>query len=151
MINDFCGGLEEDLMKKNFILIYELIDEMIDFGYPQNTNPEILKRFVDTQVERDPAGYIDSIWSQLKLDKLKFADSVSEKESFKSIQNDTNDIFLEMQEKVTAVFNAQGFAIYIKISGMCMVKNYIHSKVNLRVQMNEDFMIDEEQKFSSSI
>jgi len=34
MINDFCGGLEEDLMKKNFILIYELIDEMIDFGYP---------------------------------------------------------------------------------------------------------------------
>lgn len=29
MIHDFCGGLEEDIMRKNFILIYELIDEMI--------------------------------------------------------------------------------------------------------------------------
>ena len=52
-INDFCGGLNEDLMRKNFILIYELIDEMIDYGYPQMTHSEILKRYVDTQVERD--------------------------------------------------------------------------------------------------
>jgi len=34
MINDFCGGLEEELMRKNFIMIYELIDEMIDYGHP---------------------------------------------------------------------------------------------------------------------
>ncbi len=40
--------------------------------------------------------YRDTLWTQLKLDKLKFSDSVSEKESFKSIQNDTNDIFLEI-------------------------------------------------------
>jgi AP-4 complex subunit mu-1 len=34
MIHDFCGGLEEEIMRRNFILIYELIDEMIDYGYP---------------------------------------------------------------------------------------------------------------------
>ena len=80
----------------------------------------------------------------MRLDKLKYSDSVTEKESLKSIQNDTNDIFLELQEKVSAVFNAQGFAIYIKISGMLLVKNYIHNRLNLRVQLNEDFNIDEE-------
>lgn len=96
MINDFCGGLEEELMRKNFIMIYELIDEMIDYGHPQITHPEILRRYVDTQVERDNSGYLDKIWSQLRLDKLKYSDSVTEKESLKSIQNDTNDIFLEL-------------------------------------------------------
>ena len=151
MINDFCGGLEEELMRKNFIMIYELIDEVIDYGHPQITHPEILRRYVDTQVERDNTGYLDKLWGQLRLDKLKYSDSVTEKESLKSIQNDTNDIFLELQEKVSAVFNAQGFAIYIKISGMLLVKNYIHNRLNLRVQLNEDFNIDEEQKFSSSI
>lgn len=80
----------------------------------------------------------------MKLDKLKFSDSITEKESLKSIQSDTNDIFLEIQEKVSAVFNLQGFAIYIKIAGMFLIKNYIHSRVNLRVQLNEDFQIDEE-------
>lgn len=93
----------------------------------------------------------DSLWSQLKLDKIKFADSVNEKESLKSIQTDTNDIFLEIQEKVSAVFNLQGFAIYIKISGMVLIKNYIHNRVNLRIQFNEDFQVNEEQKFTSSL
>lgn len=29
MIYDFCGGLEEDLLRTNFILVYELIDEIL--------------------------------------------------------------------------------------------------------------------------
>lgn len=28
-INDFCGSLDEDTLRTNFVLIYELIDEMI--------------------------------------------------------------------------------------------------------------------------
>ena len=32
MITDFCGGLDEELLRNNFVLIYELIDEMVDFG-----------------------------------------------------------------------------------------------------------------------
>jgi hypothetical protein len=61
------------------------------------------------------------------------ADTVSEKESEKSIQKGTNDIFVEVNEKISAVFNMSGFAIYIKINGMMMIKNYIHERVNLRV------------------
>lgn len=37
MIKDMCGVLTEECIRKNFVLIYELIDEMIDFGYPQLT------------------------------------------------------------------------------------------------------------------
>ena len=33
-INDFCGGLNEENLRTNFVLIYELIDEIIDFGHP---------------------------------------------------------------------------------------------------------------------
>lgn len=29
MIHDFCGGLNEELLRTNFILVYELIDEII--------------------------------------------------------------------------------------------------------------------------
>lgn len=29
MIHDFCGGLDEELLRTNFILVYEIIDEMI--------------------------------------------------------------------------------------------------------------------------
>ena len=33
-IHDFCGGIEEELLRTNFVLIYELMDEIIDFGFP---------------------------------------------------------------------------------------------------------------------
>ena len=33
-------------MKNNFVLIYKLLDEVLDFGYPQNTDTGILKPFM---------------------------------------------------------------------------------------------------------
>ncbi|KCV68839.1 hypothetical protein H696_04257 [Fonticula alba] len=40
LIQDYCGILSEHSIKANFVLVYELLDEIIDFGYPQSTAPE---------------------------------------------------------------------------------------------------------------
>jgi AP-4 complex subunit mu-1 len=43
LIKDFCGSVSEDSIRNNFILIYEIIDELLDFGYFQSeTSEEIL-------------------------------------------------------------------------------------------------------------
>ena len=33
VFKDYCGVLSEEAIRKNFILIYELLDEILDFGY----------------------------------------------------------------------------------------------------------------------
>ena len=58
-------------------------------------------------------------------DKLRFSDSMTENQSVRSIQKASNDIFVEVQERISAVFNISGFAVYIKISGIIIVKNYL--------------------------
>ncbi|KAK8677997.1 hypothetical protein V6N13_143514 [Hibiscus sabdariffa] len=40
------GVLSEDSLRKNFVLVYELLDEVIDFGYVQTTSTEVLKSYV---------------------------------------------------------------------------------------------------------
>ena len=35
VIKDYCGVLSEEAIRKNFILVYELLDEILDYGYPQ--------------------------------------------------------------------------------------------------------------------
>lgn len=35
--------VEEESIKDNFVVVYELLDEMMDFGYPQSTEPKILQ------------------------------------------------------------------------------------------------------------
>jgi AP-1 complex subunit mu len=34
----YFGRLEEESIRDNFVVIHELLDEMLDFGYPQVTN-----------------------------------------------------------------------------------------------------------------
>ena len=43
---DYCGLLSEEAVRKNFVLLYELLDEVVDYGYPQNSSSEALKEFV---------------------------------------------------------------------------------------------------------
>eukprot|EP01084_Bolivina_argentea_P029770 55251_1 len=33
VFKDYCGVLTEESIRKNFILLYELLDEVLDFGY----------------------------------------------------------------------------------------------------------------------
>ena len=43
---EYFHELEEESIKDNFVLIYELLDELMDFGYPQTTETKILKEFI---------------------------------------------------------------------------------------------------------
>ena len=43
---DYCGLLTEEAVRKNFVLVYELLDEVIDYGFPQSSSSDALKEFV---------------------------------------------------------------------------------------------------------
>lgn len=44
--------LEEESIRDNFVTVYELLDEVMDFGYPQFTEAQILKDFIKTDAHR---------------------------------------------------------------------------------------------------
>lgn len=35
MFNHYFEELEEESLRDNFVVVYELLDEMMNFGYPQ--------------------------------------------------------------------------------------------------------------------
>lgn len=43
VLQEYFKELEEESIRDNFVLIYELLDEIMDFGYPQTTESKILK------------------------------------------------------------------------------------------------------------
>ena len=45
---EYFKELEEESIRDNFVIIYELLDEMIDFGYPQTTESKILQECART-------------------------------------------------------------------------------------------------------
>ena len=40
---EYFKEMEEESIRDNFVIIYELLDELMDFGYPQTTESKILQ------------------------------------------------------------------------------------------------------------
>jgi len=88
--------------------------------------------------------------SHIPLEKLKLVDSVSEKDSERSIKKPTNDIFIEINEKISACFNTNGFAIHIRVNGLVLVKNYIIKKINCNIMFNDQFEVNDDSMIHKS-
>ena len=46
VMTDYFGEVTEETIRDNFVITYELLDEMMDYGYPQSTESKILKEYV---------------------------------------------------------------------------------------------------------
>jgi Clathrin adaptor complex small chain len=46
VMTEYFKELEEESIRDNFVVIYELLDELLDFGYPQTTDSKILQEYV---------------------------------------------------------------------------------------------------------
>jgi AP-1 complex subunit mu len=53
VFTEYFKELEEESIRDNFVVIYELLDEMMDFGYPQTTESKILQEYVYSGVAGD--------------------------------------------------------------------------------------------------
>lgn len=46
VLKDYFRELEEESIRDNFVITYELMDEMMDFGYPQISEAKILREYI---------------------------------------------------------------------------------------------------------
>ena len=137
MIKDYCGVLTEESIRKNFVLIYEIVDEAIDFGYAQSTSTDIVRPFI----VNDAVSISTSLFS--------FRPSfMSSSAPYTAVQRPMtgkkakNEIFVDVYEKITALFNVNGQLINSSIDGCIQMKSYLQGNPQLKLALNEDLVLD---------
>ncbi len=68
IVKDFLGVVSEEAIRKNFVLVYELLDEMLDVGVAQELTTERLRPYIFNEVV--PVANPDA---QQNLKGLKFS------------------------------------------------------------------------------
>lgn len=142
VFKDYCGVINEESIRKNFTLVYELLDEVLDYGYIQGTSSELLKAYVyNTPI----------VQSQKLLDKLKMdmnAKTTSAKSVDKPIDigrgrsgKQKNEIFVDIYELISVTFNANVSALSSSIDGSIQMKSYLSGNPELRLALNDDLQI----------
>jgi len=88
VLEEYFSELNEESIRDNFVITYELFDEMMDFGYPQSTEAKILKDVIMVQerhkfVAQAPEALTNAVsWRS------------------KDITHKKNEIFLDVVEKL---------------------------------------------------
>lgn len=142
VFKDYCGVLNEEAIRKNFILIYELLDEMIDFGYPQITSTEMLKSCIHNEAQLVNTPTISSMVANMSS-RTKASNASNIPITMKNAKggNNKNEIYVDIIERLTVLFNANGYVINSAIDGSILMKSFLSGNPELRLALNEDLVI----------
>lgn len=102
------AALTEDAIRKNVVLVYELLDEVVDYGYPQSTATEALKQFVINE----PTVVTPAYYSGKPLFSLSKGPTGVFKSVLETTRSDgkrRDEIFVDVVERLTCTFNASGY------------------------------------------
>ena len=137
VMKDYCGVLSEESVRTNFVLIYELIDEILDYGYVQGTSTEQLKAFVFTE----PIVVAAPVKSKSDS-KTTPSTAVDKPITMKQKKGEKkNEIFVDIYERLNITFNANGYVLNSSIDGTIQMKSYLDGNPELKLALNEDLVI----------
>ncbi|XP_062309606.1 AP-4 complex subunit mu-1 isoform X2 [Osmerus eperlanus] len=152
LIKDYCGNLTEKSVRMNFALIYELLDEVVDYGYIQTTSTDILKNFIQTEaVSSKPFSLFDLSNVGLfgaETQQSKVAPSAAASRpimSSRGEQGGKNEIFVDVIERMSVVIGSNGVLMKADIEGEIKVKCYMPSCSEMRIGLNDEFNIGKSQ------
>jgi len=126
----------------NFVLIYELLDELIDYGYPQHTGPEVLKLYVTQKGLKSEAKKAAEI--KKRLGDITGAIGWRQQD----IKYRRNEIFIDVLEKVNVLLSPKGNVLESDVSGAIMIKAYLSGMPECRFGMNDKLLLDKEASTS---
>ena len=103
ILKDYFYRLEEESIRDNFVIIYELMDEIMDHGYPQTTDTKLLKEFIKTESN----SLLGVINKENSAKNNMITGCITGKTSWRKegIKYKNNEVYLDVIEKVNSLVN----------------------------------------------
>ncbi|XP_065853637.1 AP-3 complex subunit mu isoform X1 [Euphorbia lathyris] len=143
VLSDYLEGLNEDLIKDNFIIVYELLDEMIDNGFPLTTEPNILHEMIA------PPNIVSKVLSVVTgnssnmSDTLPGATSSSVPWRTSDVKYANNEVYVDLVEEIDATINRDGVLVKCEVYGEVQVNSHITGVPDLTLSFTNPSMLDD--------
>ncbi|KAF9950164.1 hypothetical protein BGZ72_008130 [Mortierella alpina] len=131
----YFGKLDEEAVKENFVLIYELLDEVLDFGYPQVSDADTLKLYITTESVKSQRAIME------KSSKIttQATGAISWRRS--DIKYKKNEAFLDVIEAVNLLLSAQGNVLRADVAGQILMRTYLSGTPECKFGLNEKVLM----------
>ncbi|KAK1083131.1 clathrin associated protein complex medium subunit [Friedmanniomyces endolithicus] len=134
----YFGRFDEEAVKSNFVMVYELLDEVLDFGYPQNTETETLKMYITTE------GAVKSEQRALE-DSSKITMQATGALSWRrdNIKYRKNEAFVDVIEDVNLLVSATGTVLRADVNGSIEMRAYLTGTPECKFGLNDRLTLGE--------
>ena len=140
VLKTYFGTIDEDSIRNNFVLIYELLDEVLDYGFPQNCTTDVLKMHITQQGNRSATAEKASA-SQVTI---QATGAISWRKE--GIKYRKNELFIDVVENCNLLMSSKGTPLRNDVSGVIMVKCYLSGTPECKFGLNDKLLLDNEAK-----
>ena len=126
----YFGRFDEEAVKSNFVMVYELLDEILDFGYPQNTETETLKMYITTEGVKSERALEDS--SKITM---QATGALSWRRD--NIKYRKNEAFVDVIEDVNLLVSATGTVLRADVNGAIEMRAYLTGTPECKFGLND--------------
>ncbi|KAL6298625.1 clathrin adaptor mu subunit [Sparassis latifolia] len=136
----YFGKIDEEAVKNNFVLIYELIDEINDFGYPQNSEIDTLKTYITTESVMST-----SIAAE---ESSKITTQATGTTSWRrgDVKYKKNEAFVDVVETVNLSMSSKGTILRADVDGHIMMRAYLSGTPECKFGLNDKLVIDKSER-----
>ncbi|KAF8634543.1 hypothetical protein AX15_000841 [Amanita polypyramis BW_CC] len=132
----YFGKIDEEAVKNNFVLIYELIDEIIDFGYPQNSEIDTLKSYITTE------SVVSSATAAEESAKITVQATGATSWRRGDVKYKKNEAFVDVVETVNLSMSAKGSTLRADVDGHIQMRAYLSGSPECKFGLNDKLVID---------
>ncbi|KAJ1679476.1 clathrin associated protein complex medium subunit [Spiromyces aspiralis] len=136
----YFGKFNEESVKSNFVLIYELLDEILDFGYPQNMDVDSLKLYVTNEGVRASIAYVQP------PQKITMQATGAITWRSPDIYYRKNEAFVDVIESVNLLISANNTVLKSDVQGQIIMRSYLSGMPECKFGLNDKLEFDSSDK-----
>ncbi|CAO1613617.1 unnamed protein product [Sympodiomycopsis kandeliae] len=132
----YFGKLDEESVKNNFVLIYELLDEILDFGYPQTSETDTLKMYITTESVKSEQA--------VREDSAKITIQATGATSWRraDVKYRKNEAFVDVIENVNMLMSNKGTVLRADVDGQILMRAYLSGMPECKFGLNDKLVLD---------
>ncbi|XP_058082129.1 AP-3 complex subunit mu isoform X2 [Magnolia sinica] len=143
VLSDYLGGLNEDLIKDNFVIVYELLDEMMDNGFPLTTEPNVLREMIA------PPNLVSKMLSVVTgssssvSNTLPGATASSVPWRTTDPKHANNEVYVDLVEEMDAIVSRDGTLAKCEVYGEVQVNSHLSGLPDLTLSFSNPSILND--------
>jgi AP-1 complex subunit mu len=144
VLSSYFGELEDESLRDNFVITYELLDEIMDHGYPQLTEVKVLKEFIKTEAHKIQGGEKKKKNKEEKITDIMVPTAASNVVSWRpeGIRHNKNEVFLDVIERLNILVSANGNVLRSEILGRVHMRSFLTGMPELKLGLNDKVLFE---------